>query len=71
MKIIIILAFVGIVGALAAAGLFMLKGDSKSKSSHMARALAWRVGLSVLLFVFLLLSYQLGWIHPTGIPVSR
>ena len=71
MKIIIILAFVGILGALAVAGMFMLKGDSKSKSSHMARALAWRVGLSVALFVFLLLSYKLGWIQPTGIPVSR
>ena len=71
MKIIIMLAFVGILGALAAAGVFMLKGSDKDKPGRMARALAWRVGLSVLLFIFLLLSYKLGWIKPTGIPIGR
>lgn len=71
MKIIIVLAFVGILAALAVAGVFMLKGGEKDKPGRMARALAWRVGLSVLLFIFLLLSYKLGWIQPTGIPVGR
>jgi hypothetical protein len=33
----------------------------------MARALAVRVGLSVLLFLCILISYKLGWIQPTGI----
>lgn len=71
MKIIIMFAFLGILGALAAAGMFMLKGGDKAKPGNMARALAWRVGLSVLLFLFLLLSYKMGWIQPTGIRVSR
>jgi hypothetical protein len=71
MKIIIMLAFVGILAALAVAGRFMLKGGARNKPGQMARALAWRVGLSVLLFIFLLLSYKLGWIQPTGIPVGR
>ncbi|MBS0349845.1 MAG: DUF2909 domain-containing protein [Proteobacteria bacterium] len=31
---------------------------------HMVKALSWRIGLSVLLFVFLFLAYGLGWIHP-------
>jgi hypothetical protein len=30
-----------------------------------------RVGLSVLLFLCILLSYWLGWIHPTGIPLGH
>jgi len=34
------------------------------------RALAWRVGLSVALFIFIWIAYQLGWIQPTGLPVS-
>jgi Protein of unknown function (DUF2909) len=37
----------------------------------MMRALALRVGLSVLLFAFILLSYWMGWIHPTGIPLGQ
>jgi hypothetical protein len=71
MKIIIVLAFVGILGALATAGLFMLKRKDKAKPGNMARALTVRIGLSVLLFLFILLSYKLGWIQPTGIPAGR
>jgi len=37
------------------------KGDSRA----MARALSWRIGLSVLLFVLLIAAYHLGWIEPT------
>jgi hypothetical protein len=37
----------------------------------MARALALRVALSVALFVFILFSYWMGWIQPTGIPAGR
>ncbi|TDP71367.1 DUF2909 domain-containing protein [Roseateles toxinivorans] len=71
MKIIIVLILVGILVALAAAGLFMLKRSGKNKPGGMARALALRVGLSVALFLFILLSYKLGWIQPTGIPAGR
>lgn len=72
MKTIILIALIGIVGALAAAGLFMLKnGDSAKRGPNMARALAVRVGVSVALFLFILLSYYMGWIQPTGIPVGR
>ncbi len=58
--------------ALAAAGLFMLRrrpdGQAAPKN-RMARALAIRVGVSVALFLFLLLGYWMGWIQPTGVPV--
>jgi len=64
MKIVIVLAFVFILGALAAAGFFMLRNRSKG---DMARALTMRIGLSVALFLFILLAYALGWIKPTGL----
>ena len=72
MKILIALAFVGILGALATAGVFMMRDgrNGKPKSGNMMRALAVRVGLSVLLFAIILFSYWMGWIHPTGIRTS-
>ena len=73
MKYLIGFAFVGILGALALAGVFMLRDgrDGKTKNGNMMRALAVRVGLSILLFAFILLSYKLGWIRPTGVPIGR
>ena len=70
MKYLIALAFLVIVGALVFAGVSMVRDgrDGKSKTPTMMRALAVRVGLSVVLFLCLLISYQLGWIQPTGIP---
>ena len=73
MKFIIAIAFVGILGALAMAGVFMMKDgrDGKPKTSNMMRALALRVALSITLFVCILLSYWAGWIQPTGIPLGK
>lgn len=72
MKYLIGIALVLILAALASAGVFMMRDgrDGKPKSRNMMRALAVRVGLSVLLFLCILLSYRLGWIQPTGIPVG-
>jgi hypothetical protein len=36
----------------------------------MARALALRVGLSIALFLLILLAYSLGWIQPSGVPLK-
>jgi len=73
MKYIIGFAFVGILGALTMAGVFMLRDgrDGKPKSGNMMRALAVRVGLSVLLFACVLFSWWAGWIQPTGIPLGK
>lgn len=70
MTYLIALAFAGILAALVFAGVSMLRDgrDGKPKSSAMMRALAVRVGVSVTLFLCLLISYKLGWIQPTGIP---
>ncbi len=75
MKTVFLLAFIGILGALGAAGLFMLKNssgaDKSKRGPNMARALALRVGLSVALFLFILFAYLMGWIEPTGLPLQR
>jgi hypothetical protein len=73
MKYLIGVAFVGILGALGMAGVFMLRDgrDGKPKSSNMMRALAVRVGLSVLLFACVLFSWWAGWIQPTGLPLGK
>ena len=73
MKFIIAFAFVGIIGALAMAGVFMMKDgrDGKPKTSNMMRALALRVALSITLFACILISYWAGWIQPTGIPLVK
>lgn len=70
MKIVIAVAFVAILGALAFAGVAMVRGKEGEhrKKPTMMRALAVRVGLSVALFLCILISYKLGWIQPTGIP---
>ncbi|MEK8031892.1 DUF2909 domain-containing protein [Ideonella sp. DXS29W] len=76
MKVFIVLALVAILAALAGAGLFMLRrgpasGDAASRDKRMARALALRVALSVMLFVTILLAYHFGWIRPGGLPMVQ
>jgi hypothetical protein len=48
-----------------------LRGQVGSRQRQMARALALRVGLSVALFLFVLLAWWMGWIKPTGLPTGR
>ena len=46
---------------LAQASAAMFKGDEKTLHTH----LVWRIGLSLLLFVFILALYALGLIEPS------
>jgi len=74
MKIVIVIVLIGVLGALASAGFFMLRkssDDDGQRDKRMARALAVRVGLSVALFVFILAAWKMGWITPTGLPTGR
>lgn len=77
MSVVIVIALVAIVGALASAGVFMLRrrGDqedpARETDKRMARALAVRVGLSVAIFLLILLAWKLGWIVPKGLPTGR
>jgi hypothetical protein len=74
MKTVIVLMLVAVLVALASAGVFMLRKGRTGKegrSSHMARALALRVALSVALFLFILLSWYMGWVRPSGLPLGH
>jgi hypothetical protein len=73
MKYLVILGFLAIIGSLASALFFMMRDgrDGRPKTSNMARALGFRVGFSILLFVCILVAWKLGYIHPTGIPVGQ
>ena len=76
MTYLVVLAFFAIIASLAAALFFMMKDGSdsakgKAKTSNMARALAFRIGFSVLLFVCILIAWKLGYIQPTGLPVGK
>ncbi len=78
MTYLVIVAFLAIIGSLVAALVFMMRGGSPSdaeasapRKNHMARALAFRVGFSILLFLVVLISYKMGWIQPTGLPLDR
>jgi hypothetical protein len=65
MKIVVAIAFVLIIGSLGAALFFLMR--DKGKSNNTVRALAVRVGLSITLFLMLLVAYKLGYIQPTGL----
>jgi hypothetical protein len=64
-KILLVLAFVGIVVSLAS-GLFFLVRDH-GDSRRTLRALTWRIGLSVALFAFIMLMVALDLIEPHGV----
>lgn len=65
MKIVIAIAFLLILASLGSALIFLMK--DKGKTNRTVTALALRVGLSITLFLMILLAYKLGWIQPTGI----
>ncbi len=73
MKYLVVLAFIAILASLASALFFMMRNgrDDMSKGIHMAKALAVRVGLSIVLFLCILVAWQLGYIQPTGLPATR
>ncbi len=68
-KIVIGLVFVGIVASLGKALFHMSSGgsDHAAHSAMMARALTVRIGLSIALFVLLMVAWYLGGISPHGV----
>ena len=65
MKILIAIAFVFIIASLGSALVFLMK--DQGKTNRTVKALAFRVGFSIALFILVLVANQLGWIQPTGI----
>ena len=60
MRYVVLIAFVLIIASLASALVFLVRDRGQSKRT--VRALAVRVGLSIALFLFLMVSYRMGWI---------
>ena len=73
MTYLVALAFIAILASLGAALFFMMKDgtEGKAKTSNMARALAFRIGFSVLLFVCILIAWKAGYIQPTGLQLGK
>ncbi|MBK6869476.1 MAG: twin transmembrane helix small protein [Burkholderiales bacterium] len=73
-QLLIGIAFVGIIGSLASALVIMMKPgrqgerDDPRRAGRMVKALALRVGLSILLFICVLIAWKLGYIRPSGVP---
>jgi hypothetical protein len=65
MKPLIVLVLLAIIFSLGKALFSMSSGPEHS--ARVVEALSWRIGLSVALFVSLLVSYHFGWIVPHAV----
>jgi len=64
-RLLVIAVLVAIIGTLGSALFQLARGGDSQK---LLRSLTWRVGLSVALFLLLLIAGRMGWIHPHGGP---
>lgn len=73
MKYLIVVALLAVLASLGTALYFMMRdgAEGQAKTSRMARALTVRIAVSVVLFACLLLAWKLGYIQPTGVPLSK
>ncbi|HEX4151263.1 MAG TPA: twin transmembrane helix small protein [Steroidobacteraceae bacterium] len=62
-KYLIVVVLVLIIASLGKA-LYHLSSNKPGDSGKMVKALTWRIGLSVGLFVLLIIAYYQGWITP-------
>ena len=63
-KIVILSLLLVVLVSLGSALVSMAKGD---KSDKMLKALTWRIGLSVCIFILLLIGQAMGFITPHGL----
>ena len=68
-KALVLLLLAGAVFALFRALAAMMRGESGD--GRTVRALGWRVGLSALVFLLLVLSMHMGWIKPHDSPIRQ
>jgi len=61
-KVILVLLFISIVYALGSALYFLI--HDKADSDRVVKALTWRIGLSLFLFIVLFFAFAMGWITP-------
>lgn len=65
MKLLVGLAFLMIFLSLGSALIYMMK--DKGRSNRTVKALAFRVGFSITLFILILIANHFGLVQPTGI----
>ena len=68
MKLIILALFVVVLYCLGSAAYLMMRDAAHLE--RMAKALTWRISVSLLLFILLIVGYYAGWIMPHGLPVK-
>ena len=69
-KLSVIVLLIAAVVSLARALMSLVRNEGKSGKTM--RALAWRVGFSAMVFVFILVSMMMGWIQPHDVnPTTR
>ncbi len=68
-KFVIILFLAAILWCLVSAFWFLVR--DKGQGERTVWRLTWRVGLSLILFVMLYVSFLMGWIEPSGGPIGR
>ena len=66
MKLLIVLAFFAVIVSLGSA-LIRLNQSGGSGDRGVVKALTWRIGLSIALFLFIMLAYWMGWVTPHGV----
>jgi hypothetical protein len=64
-RLFVLIVLAGILASLGSA-LFQLSRGTTESSRKMARALTWRIALSVVLFALLMLAWYMGFITPHG-----
>ena len=64
-KLIVISTMLIILFALGSSLYFLVHDDEKSNRT--VKALTWRIGLSLALFLFLFIAFSLGWIQPQAV----
>lgn len=66
-KLIILLFLIVILYSLGSALFYLVRETSEKDAFKVVKALTWRIGLSLTLFILLFVAYALGWIKPHGI----
>lgn len=61
-KIFIIVAMIAILFSLGSGLFFLVKDEGKGK--RLVKALTIRIGISLALFILLIVAFAMGWIHP-------
>jgi len=66
-KILIIVFLIIILYSLGSALIFLVKDHGEGDRT--VKRLSWRIGLSLVLFLFLWFAYHMGWIEPNSGPI--